>query len=518
MDIQIAIRNLAAYAYRTGLVPEEDLIFLLNSLSSLFGLFEVSFQPEDVIRKASTISKTDIETGQELESLLFFMEDRLKKESPLPSYTKERDFASRIMAYLTPPPSVLLRIFREKCAISAENASDWFYDFSKNCNYIRRYQIAKNIHWASFTSYGDLALTLDASSDPLFFRPEEYSAYTEHAYPACILCRENIGYSGHPSYPSGRTRRSIRLVLLGKAYDFQYLPGAAAPELFLLSSEKHEKEKADKEAILRLLEFTRQFPHYFVGMDTDLPFAKKSPSEHAYFLGGRFATPLSKAESDRIFSVKGYPDIRCSLMKWPASVIRLQGKDPQKLADLAEQIQKNWQNYSDDSISLFSESAGKRHHGISIIARRRESLFELDLILRSNLCDREHPEGIFYPRRQYQHFIYHGIGILELSGLMIFPWQLKLDLEQIEQALLEKRSLASTTELRRHVDWAKDIRRDHKALTKDNITSVLKKEIGMAFLHMLEDSAVFKRTPSGQDAFDRFILSMEAVFTTKERF
>lgn len=518
MDIQIAIRDLAAYAYRTGLLPEEDLIFLLNSLSALFGLFEVSFRPEDVMHRASTISKTDIETGQELEALLLFMESRLKKEFPLPSYTKEKDFASRIMAYLTPPPSEVLRIFREKYVLSAESASDWFYDFNQNCNYIRRYQTAKNIHWNSFTPYGDLALTLDASSDPILFRPKEYSSYTEHSYPSCILCRENIGYSGHPTYPSGRNRRSISLTLLDRIYDFQYLPGAAAPELFLLSSEKHERAKTDKDTILCLLEFTRQFPHYFVGMDTELTFAKAAPSQHAYFLGGRFATPLSKAETDRLFSVKSYSDIRCSLMKWPASVIRLQGEDPQKLADLADQIQKSWQIYSDDSVSLLAESSGEKHHGISIITRRRETLYELDLILRSNLSDREHPEGIFYPRRQYQHFIYRGIGILELSGLMIFPWQLKLDLEQIEEALLEKRSLASTAELRRHVDWAKDIRRDHKTLTNGSITSVLKKEIGMAFLHMLEDSAVFKRTPAGQDAFDRFILSMEAIFTTQERF
>ncbi len=514
MDIQIAIRDLAAYAYRTGLVPEKDLIFLLNSLSALFGLFEVTSRPEDIMHRASTISKTDIETGQELEALLLFMEGRLKKDFPLPSYTKEKDFASRIMAYITPPPSEVERLFQEKYALSAEAASDWFYDFTQNCNYIRRYQTAKNIHWTSFTSYEDLMLTIDASSDPILFRPEEYSSYTEHAYPACILCRENIGYSGHSSYPSGRNRRSVSLPLRGKDYDFQFLPGAAASELFLLSSEKHEKIQTDKESFLCLLEFTRQFSHYFIGLDTDLPFAKLSPSQHGYFLGGRFASPLSKAEADRSFSVKGYPDVRCSLVKWPASVIRLQSEDPQKLSELAEQILRNWQTYSDESISLIAEGEGKVHHSISTIARKRETLFELDLILRSNLCDREHPEGIFYPRRQYQHFISRGIGILELSGLMIFPWQLKLDLEQIEQALLEKRSLASNAELRRHVDWAKDIRRDHKSLTPDNISSVLKKEIGIAFLHMLEDSAVFKRTPAGQAAFDRFILSMEAVFTS----
>lgn len=518
MDIQIAIRDLAAYAYRTGLVPEEDLFFLLNSLSALFGLFEVNFRPEDVMHKASTISKTDIETGQELEALLLFMEGRLKKEFPLPSYTKEKDFASRIMAYLTPPPSEVLRIFKEKYALSPLSATDWFYDFCQNCNYIRRYRTARNIHWSSFTSYGDLMLTLDASSDPILFRPEEYSAYTEHAYPACILCRENIGYSGHSSYPSGRNRRSVSLLLREKSYDFQYLPGAAAPELFVLSSAKHEKAGSDLESILRLLDFTRQFPHYFAGLDAELPFAKAASCEHGHFLGSRFVTPLAKAESERSFSVKGYPDIHCSLVKWPASVIRLQGEDPQKLAKLADELQKSWQAYSDESLPLLAETEGKKHHSISIIARRRDSLFELDLILRSNRCDREHPEGIFYPRRQYQHFIYRGIGILELSGLMIFPWQLKLDLEQIEEALLEKRSLASSAELRRHVDWAKDIRRDHKTLTKDNISSVLKKEIGIAFLHMLEDSAVFKRTVAGQASFDRFILSMEALFTTQERF
>lgn len=511
MDIQIAIRDLAAYAYRTGLTAEEDLLFLLNSLAAFFGLFEVSSTADSVLRKAATISETDIETGQELEALLLFMLEYRKKEG-LSASCIDEDLSSRIMALLTPPPSEIHRLFREKYALSPAAATDWFFNFTKNCNYISRYQAAKSLPWASFTPYGDLELKILAPSDPLLFHPEEYSAYTEHAYPACILCQENIGYSGHLSYPSGRIRRRVPVTLQGKTYELEYLPGNAEPELFLLSSKKHESSPLSSESFLRLLEFIQLFPHFFIGLDADLPFAKAPLPPHECFLGGRFESALAKAPIERSFSVKGYKNVSCGIVKWPASVIRLTASDPKELASLADLLLKNWQSYSDEAASLQANTDGKKHHSLTCLARRRQEDFELDLILRSNLSDRAHPEGIFYPRRQYQHFIYRGIGLLELSGLMLFPWQLKLDLEQIEKALLEKHSLAATAEQRRHVDWAKDIRRDHKILTADNISSILRKEIGMAFLHMLEDSAVFKRNPAGQDAFDRFILSMEAVF------
>jgi UDPglucose--hexose-1-phosphate uridylyltransferase len=512
MNIQTAIRDLAAYAYHTGLVTEEDLIYTLNSFASFFGLFELESTPKEIMKRSASISGTDIETGYDLKKLLTFLSDYLKEQHLLPHHSTEESVFARIMSLITPAPSQINRIFKEKYAQSPKEAMDWFYQFSKNTNYVKRYQLSQHTAWAAFTSYGDLNITIDASSDPILFHPEEYSSYTEHNYPNCILCRENIGYPGHLSYPSGKNRRSIPINLKGKEYQFQFLPSAAYPELFTLSSAEHNPAIINKEAFARLLTFVERFPQYFIGQNADLPIVSASLDEHEHLFGATFESGLAKAEIESAFSVKGYKKVSCGILKWPTSVIRLISKEQDPLVNLADQLLEAWKSYSDPSIDLISESSGKKHNTFTLIARKRRDAFELDLILRNNRRDKEHPDGIFYPRREYHHLMYRSIGVLELSGLMIFPCQLKSDLQQIEAALAEKRSLASSADMRRHVDWSRQIRQEYKTLSADNVSSILKKEVGMSCLHMLEDSAVFKRDSEGQDAFARFILSLEAIF------
>ena len=91
---------------------------------------------------------------------------------------------------------------------------------------------------------------------------------------------------------------------------------------------------------------------------------------------------------------KGFEDIKAGIVKWPMSVIRLQGSDPARIADLADKILVSWRGYTDESVSVIAFSDGQPHNTITPIARRRGEDYELDLVLRCNITTEEHPMGV----------------------------------------------------------------------------------------------------------------------------
>ena len=42
----------------------------------------------------------------------------------------------------------------------------------------------------------------------------------------------------------------------------------------------------------------------------------------------------------------------------------------------------------------------------------------------------------------------------------------------------------------------------------ENIDKIIEQEIGLVFMEVLEDAGVYKRTEEGQQAFDRFVASL----------
>ena len=192
-------------------------------------------------------------------------------------------------------------------------------------------------------------------------------------------------------------------------------------------------------------------------------------------------------------------------MKWPMSVIRLEGSDPQRLAELADKILTCWRGYSDESVGVVAFSDGEPHNTITPIARRRGEDFELDLVLRNNITTKEHPLGVYHPHANLHHIKKENIGLIEVMGLAVLPSRLKEEMEQIEQAYIEHRDIRDDENLEKHADWFENIKKERKDLTNATVRSILREEIGNVFSKVLEDAGVYKFTSEGKKHFLRFV-------------
>ena len=239
--------------------------------------------------------------------------------------TTSRDlFDTELMGRLTPRPSQVIRAFRTRYEESPEAATDWYYQFSQDTDYILRYRIAKDVKWVAPTPYGDLDITINLSKpekDPRAIAAAKTAP--QGGYPKCQLCRENEGYAGRMNHPARQNHRIIPITIDGKDWFFQYSPYVYYNEHCIVFNGAHVPMKIDRSAFRKLLDFVKQFPHYFVGSNADLPIVGGSILSHDHFQGGRYTFAMEKAPVEKAVSFPGFEDIECGIVKWPMSVIRL---------------------------------------------------------------------------------------------------------------------------------------------------------------------------------------------------
>jgi galactose-1-phosphate uridylyltransferase family 2 len=157
---------------------------------------------------------------------------------------------------------------------------------------------------------------------------------------------------------------------------------------------------------------------------------------------------------------------------------------------------------------IFAETDGTPHNTITPIARMRNGRYELDLVLRNNITTDEHPLGVFHPHAQLHHIKKENIGLIEVMGLAVLPARLKDEMKSLKDAILNGRDLRSDEVLEKHADWVDEFSKNYDKIDATNIDTVIQDEIGKVFMHVLEDAGVYKRTPEGQKAFDRFVTSL----------
>lgn len=408
---------------------------------------------------------------------------------------------AQIMSLITPLPSVINKRFWELYETNPETATDYFYELSQNNDYIKTRSIAKNIAFAHRTDYGDLEITINLSKPE---KDPKQIALAKHApasaYPACQLCMENEGYAGRIDHPARANHRIVRMSLNGEKWGLQYSPYAYYEEHCIFLSEEHTPMKLNKHTFGKLLGIITQFPHYFVGSNADLPIVGGSILSHDHYQGGRHTFAMAEAPIELPFAMEQFPSVQAGIVKWPMSVIRLAGKDAEELAEAAEFILDAWRGYSDEAADILAATDGTPHNTITPIARMRGGLFELDLVLRNNRTSTEFPDGIFHPHPDVQNIKKENIGLIEVMGLAILPPRLKDELIAIENHLNgETAEIAAY-----HKEWVAGL-----AETKDrsgaDAADVVQQAVGAAFLRVLEDAGVFKRTPEGQQAFHRFV-------------
>ena len=495
--VYAAIGALVDYAVTHGLAEDADRHYLVNALLEKLGLDDYDPVGDVPFEGLDDILDTLVDYAAE--------QGLLKSES----ITGRDLFDTALMGAVTPRPSDVIETFRSLYGESPEKATDWFYQFSQDTNYIRATRVAKDIRWSVPSEFGDIDISINLSKpekDPRDIAAAKTAK--QSAYPKCQLCLENEGYAGRMDHPARQNHRIIPVTINESHWGFQYSPYVYYNEHCIVLNGEHVPMKIDRAAFRKLFDFVGQFPHYFLGSNADLPIVGGSILSHDHFQGGRYEFAMAKAPYESTFTVPGYEDVEAGIVHWPLSVIRLRGEDDEKIIDLADHILKAWRGYTDEAAFIFAETDGEPHNTITPIARKRDGKFELDLALRNNITTEECPLGVYHPHAEYHHIKKENIGLIEVMGLAILPARLKTEMALLGECLTGDKRMEDYPELEQHAEWARDIAARRTDLNKDNVDDILKEEIGHVFVHVLEDAGVYKCTDEGRAAFERFIATL----------
>ena len=489
------ISELVSYGMINGLIAEDDKVYVINRLLELFDKKDFVWSDEKV-RPIHLI----------LEDMLTYATRQGIMEDD--TITTKDLFDTKIMGLITPMPSQVREKFQRLYAESPKLATDYYYRFSQDTNYIRRDRIEKDEKWTTDTEYGQIDITINLSKPEKDPRDIAKAATVKkNEYPKCLLCEENEGYAGHISHPARQNHRIIPLKLADSDYFFQYSPYVYYNEHCIVFNKEHTPMKIDKAVFVKLLDFVKQFPHYIIGSNADLPIVGGSILSHDHFQGGSYTFAMAKAPYEYMFQIKGYEDVTSGIVKWPMSVIRLQSEKSERIVELSDYILNTWRNYTDEDAFIFSETDGEPHNTITPIARMNGNLYEMDLVLRNNITTEASPWGVYHPEEKLHHIKKENIGLIEVMGLAVLPARLKKEMITLGEAIVEGKDIRIIEEIEKHADWVDEWRNNYD-ITAENVNQILKDEIAKVFVKVLECAGVYKHTEEGQNAFKRFIASL----------
>ena len=490
------IAALVQYGIETGLVPACEKIYTTNLLLDLFH--------EDDYEEPSVIP------AKSLEAILRDLLDIAVKRELIPDSIAYRDlFDTRLMNCLVPRPSQVQQLFWEKYKPSPIEATEYFYKLSQDSDYIRRYRVCKDQKWKVKSEYGDIDITINLSKpekDPKAIAAARNAKAS--SYPKCLLCMENEGYAGRVNHPARENHRIIPVTIHDSQWGFQYSPYVYYNEHCIVFNGEHIPMKIDRPAFIKLFDFVKQFPHYFLGSNADLPIVGGSILSHDHFQGGNYTFAMAKAPIEEHVTLLGFEDVEAGIVKWPLSVLRIRHKDEKRLIDLATHVLEVWRNYTDESAFIYAYTDGEPHNTITPIARKIDDIYELDLTLRNNITTEEHPLGVYHPHAELHHIKKENIGLIEVMGLAVLPSRLKDEMALLEEYILSGKDIASNETLKKHATWVKEFLPKYNTIHKENIEEILQQEIGKVFVKVLEDAGVYKCTAEGREGFRRFIKAL----------
>ena len=494
-----AIKKLVQYGLDTGLIGERDAVYARNQILEVMGMDEYE-EPGEL---SGGICLEEV-----LKELLDYAHETgvLKEDSVV-----FRDlFDTRLMNCLMPRPSEVAgrfwKIYREE---SPEAATDYYYKLSQDSDYIRRYRIKRDMKWTTQTEYGELDITVNLSKpekDPKAIAAAKLMK--QSGYPKCLLCMENEGYAGRANHPARNNHRIIPVTVGGNQWGFQYSPYVYYNEHCIVFNGSHVPMKIERATFVKLFDFVKQFPHYFLGSNADLPIVGGSILTHDHFQGGHYTFAMAKAPMERKVEFSGFPQVEAGIVKWPMSVIRTRCRETEPLIDLADKILAAWRGYTDEEAFIFAETDGEPHNTITPIARKNGDMYELDLVLRNNITTEEFPLGVYHPHQELHHIKKENIGLIEVMGLAVLPSRLKEELNLLGDAIVNGTEIRGNELLEKHADWVDEFTKKYDSITKDNVSDILKHEVGLVFEKVLEDAGVYKCTEEGRIAFLRFINSI----------
>ena len=497
MNIYGAIKNLLDYGEKQALFEKEDRIYCMNLLL-------------DVL-KLDSMEEAETDGSCELQDILNVMLDYACEKGLLENSVTYRDlFDTRIMNCMMPRPSEVIKKFRAYYGESPEKATDWYYAVSRASDYIRTYRVKNDMKWIAPTPYGDMDITINLSKPEK--DPKAIAAAAKmkaSSYPKCMLCKENEGYAGRVNHPARENHRIIPITVDSQEWFLQYSPYVYYNEHCIVLNGEHTPMKIDRSAFKKLFDIVKYLPHYFVGSNADLPIVGGSILAHEHFQGGRYEFAMAKAPVEESVRFGGYEDVDAGIVRWPMTVIRLSGKNTDRIVDLADKILTAWRGYTDEDAFIFAETDGVPHNTITPIARKRGEKFELDLVLRNNITTEQYPDGVYHPHPEHHHIKKENIGLIEVMGLAVLPARLKNEMEELANAIIADKDIRSIENLAKHADWVDEIKAKYDDINDGNVDDILKKEIGIVYSSILEQCGVFDRTPEGRAQLLKFIDSVK---------
>ena len=496
MTLSESIAALVNYGVETGLTPACEKIYTTNLLLDIFH--------EDDYEEPSQIPSLSLE-----EILKELLDEAVRREL-IPDSIAYRDlFDTRLMNCLLPRPAQVQADFWKQYEISPEAATSFFYKFSQDSDYIRRYRVCKDQKWKISSDYGEIDITINLSKpekDPKAIAAARNAKAS--AYPKCQLCMENEGYAGRLNHPARENHRIIPITINDSKWGFQYSPYVYYNEHCIVFNGQHVPMKIDRAAFIKLFDFVKQFPHYFLGSNADLPIVGGSILSHDHFQGGHYTFAMAKAPIAIPVTIPGYEDVESGIVKWPLSVLRIRHKDEKRLIDLAEHILKVWRDYTDEDAFIYAYTDGEPHNTITPIARKVDDTYELDLTLRNNITTEEHPLGVYHPHAKLHHIKKENIGLIEVMGLAVLPARLKQEMALLKEYILTGKDIAKNEDLAKHAEWVAEFLPHYTSITEETIDQILEQEIGKVFVQVLEDAGVYKWTEEGHAAFLRFVQAL----------
>ena len=496
--INESIAKLVKYGENAGLVSGLDKIYATNRILEVMQISDYE-EPEQIP-----------ETPDLEETLNELLDDAAKRGLLEHNSVVYRDlFDTKLMDCLMPRPGEVVKKFEELYAKSPQEATDYFYKLSQDSNYIRRYRIAKDIRWSVPSAYGDIDISINLSKpekDPKAIAAAKLAK--QSGYPKCLLCKENVGYAGRVNHPARQNHRIIPLTINQTEWGFQYSPYVYYNEHCIVFNFQHNPMKIERATFVKLFDFIKLFPHYFIGSNADLPIVGGSILSHDHFQGGHYTFAMAKAEMEQKFTMPGFEDVEAGIVHWPMSVLRLRGENSDRLIDLGEKVLTAWRSYTDEAAFIYAETDGEPHNTITPIARKNGACYELDLVLRNNITTEEFPLGVYHPHQELHHIKKENIGLIEVMGLAVLPSRLKDELSKLADAIVEGKDIRADEMLAKHADWVDEFKHHYASITKENVDGILKEEVGKVFARVLEDAGVYKCTPEGREAFGRFLTSV----------
>jgi len=506
------IGELVEYGVKCELIPESERIYSINLLIDIFG--EDSYEPQpfenELLKNAGDVLE-EKDRGAVLEDILKGLLDIAVGKGLVEDNTTAKDlFDTRLMNTITPRPSAVCEKYQRLFLDEPSKATDWFYRFCKDTDYIRRYRAVKDIKWEYCSDdYGMVDITINLAKPEK--DPKAIAAAAKAgggSYPMCQLCVENMGYAGRMNHPARQTHRIMPITINGNDWGFQYSPYGYYNEHCILLNGKHVPMSINEDTFRKMFDFIRQYPHYMIGSNADLPIVGGSILAHDHYQGGKYEFAMAKAGIIRTFKVEGYDDVDAGIVKWPMSVIRLSSADYSELIGLSTHILDKWRSYTDEEAYIFSNTEGIPHNTITPIARKKGDMYEIDLVLRNNITTDEHPMGLYHPHAEYHNIKKENIGLIEVMGLAILPSRLVKELDAVAKALVSGEDMSNNPLTTAHAAWADGFKGNYSDINSDNVMDIIHDEVGKTFIHVLEDAGVYKCTPEGMEAFMRFVNSL----------